>query len=50
MSVSMAATQQGAIDASTILSEVEALGARIGRVRAAIARVIFGQAKWSISR
>ena len=30
-------------DASTILAEVEALGARIGRVRAAIGRVIFGQ-------
>ena len=43
MSVSMAATQQGAIDPTTILSEVEALGARIGRVRAAIGRVIFGQ-------
>ena len=43
MSVSMAATPQGAIDASTILAEVEALGARIGRVRAAIGRVIFGQ-------
>src|SRR5277367_4386271 len=43
MSISMAPTPQGAIDASTILSEVEALGARIGRVRAAIGRVIFGQ-------
>src|ERR1700723_3861651 len=43
MSVSMAVTQQGAIDPTTILSEVEALGARIGRVRAAIGRVIFGQ-------
>src|ERR1700733_11296232 len=43
MSVSMAATQQGAIDPTTILAEVEALGARIGRVRAAIGRVIFGQ-------
>jgi MoxR-like ATPase len=48
MSVSMAAAQQGAVnagsvDASTILSEVEALGARIGKVRAAIERVIFGQ-------
>src|SRR6478736_5941912 len=43
MSVSMAPTPQGAIDASTILAEVEALGARIGRVRAAIGRVIFGQ-------
>ena len=43
MSVSMAATPQGAIDASTILAEVEALGARIGKVRAAIGRVIFGQ-------
>src|SRR5580693_5552019 len=43
MSVSMAVTQQGAIDPTTILAEVEALGARIGRVRAAIGRVIFGQ-------
>src|SRR4051812_28388079 len=43
MSISMAATQQSAIDASTILAEVEALGARIGEVRAAIGRVIFGQ-------
>jgi MoxR-like ATPase len=43
MSISMAPTPQGAIDASTILSEVEALGARIARVRAAIGRVIFGQ-------
>ena len=32
----------GSVDASTILSEVEALGTRIGRVRAAIGRVIFG--------
>jgi MoxR-like ATPase len=39
----MASPQQGAIDATTILSEVEALGARIGRVRTAIGRVIFGQ-------
>jgi len=48
MSTSMAAAQQGAlysgsVDASTILADVEALGARIGRVRAAIGRVIFGQ-------
>ena len=48
MSISMAAAQQGAVnagavDASTILAEVESLGARIGRVRAAIGRVIFGQ-------
>ena len=43
MSVSMVPTPQGAIDASTILAEVEALGLRIGRVRAAIGRVIFGQ-------
>src|SRR3954454_6083396 len=43
MSISMASTQQGAIDPSTILSEIEALGARIGRVRTAIGRVIFGQ-------
>src|SRR5215472_5272231 len=43
MSVSMAATPQGSIDASNILAEVEALGARIARVRAAIGRVIFGQ-------
>ncbi|HEY7576964.1 MAG TPA: MoxR family ATPase [Acetobacteraceae bacterium] len=43
MSASMASPQQGAIDATTILSEVEALGARIGRVRTAIGRVIFGQ-------
>jgi MoxR-like ATPase len=39
----MAATPQGTIDASTILAEVEALGTRIGRVRDAIGRVIFGQ-------
>src|ERR1700681_1876845 len=43
MSVSMAATPQGTVDASTILAEVEALGARIGRVRDAIGRVIFRQ-------
>ena len=48
MSISMAAAQQGAVsagsvDASTILAEVESLGARIGKVRAAIGRVIFGQ-------
>jgi MoxR-like ATPase len=43
MSINMASTQQGAIDPSTILSEIEALGARIGRVRTAIGRVIFGQ-------
>src|ERR1700742_5076417 len=43
MSVSMAPAPQGPIDPSTILSEVEALGARIGKVRAAIGRVIFGQ-------
>src|SRR5579862_8888813 len=43
MSVSMASAQQGAGDASTILAEVEALGVRIGKVRAAIGRVIFGQ-------
>ena len=43
MSASMAVTQQGAIDPSTILADVEALGARIARVRAAIGRVIFGQ-------
>ena len=48
MSISMAGAQQGAfnagaVDASTILADVEALGARIGRVRAAIGRVIFGQ-------
>jgi MoxR-like ATPase len=48
MSISMAAAQQGAgiagsVDASTILAEVEALGGRIGKVRAAIGRVIFGQ-------
>src|ERR1700677_4074868 len=30
-------------DAKSILAEVEALGARVGAVRAAIARVIFGQ-------
>src|SRR5579863_2857678 len=43
MSISMAAAPQGAGDASTILAEVEALGVRIGKVRAAIGRVIFGQ-------
>src|SRR5579859_602190 len=43
MSVSMATAQQGGLDASAILSEVEALGARIGKVRTAIGRVIFGQ-------
>ena len=48
MSSSMAAAQQGAVnagsvDASTVLADVEALGARIGKVRAAIERVIFGQ-------
>jgi MoxR-like ATPase len=48
MSWGMAAAPQGAmnagsLDASTILSEVEALGTRIGRVRSAIGRVIFGQ-------
>ena len=48
MSTSMAAVPQGAanagaVDAGTILSDVEALGARIAKVRAAIGRVIFGQ-------
>src|SRR5579872_6204387 len=43
MSVSMAAVQQGSIDASTILPEVEALSTRISKVRAAVGRVIFGQ-------
>ena len=43
MSTSMASAQQGAIDPTTILAETEALGARIGRVRTAIGRVIFGQ-------
>ena len=43
MSISMASTQQGAIDPNTIVSEIEALGARIGRVRTAIGHVIFGQ-------
>ena len=43
MSISMANTQQGAIDPNTIVSEIEALGARIGRVRTAIGHVIFGQ-------
>src|SRR5579863_8473880 len=43
MSISMAAAPQGAGDASAILAEVEALGVRIGKVRAAIGRVIFGQ-------
>jgi MoxR-like ATPase len=45
MSLNMAPAQQGAagFDPSAILGEVEALGARVGAVRAAIARVIFGQ-------
>src|SRR6202041_2886363 len=43
MSVSMAVTQQGAIDGKSILAEVEALGTRVSAVRAAIGRVIFGQ-------
>src|SRR6476646_926051 len=43
MSTSMASAQQGAIDPTTILAETEALGGRIGKVRAAIGRVIFGQ-------
>src|SRR5690242_14316809 len=48
MSMSMAAAQQaaagaGSLDASTILAEVEALGARIAAVRDAIGQVIFGQ-------
>ena len=48
MSMGMAGAQQGAfnagaVDPSTILADVEALGARISRVRAAIERVIFGQ-------
>ncbi len=43
MSISMANTQQGPIDPNTIVSEIEALGARIGRVRTAIGHVIFGQ-------
>src|SRR5499427_4961195 len=43
MSLGMAAMPQGSIDASNILAEVEALGARIARVRTAIGRVIFGQ-------
>jgi MoxR-like ATPase len=43
MSIGMAVTQQGTVDASTIVAEVEALGTRIGKVRAAIGCVIFGQ-------
>ena len=46
MSASMAAAQQGRRSAPrphASSAEVEALGARIGRVRAAIGRVIFGQ-------
>jgi MoxR-like ATPase len=55
MPLSMAPAQQGApgfnapgldapgLDARSLLGEVEALGARVGAVRAAIARVIFGQ-------
>src|SRR5690242_4155674 len=43
MSISMASTQQGAINPDTILADVEALGVRIGRVRTAIGRAIFGQ-------
>jgi MoxR-like ATPase len=50
MSVSMAPAQQGAagfdtpgFDAKSVLGEVEALGARVAAVRAAIGRVIFGQ-------
>jgi MoxR-like ATPase len=45
MSLNMAPAHQGAtgFDAQAILAEAEALGARIGAVRAAIARVIFGQ-------
>ena len=37
------AGQMAALDQAAILAEVEALGARIARVRAAIGRVIFGQ-------
>ena len=45
MSLSMAPAQQGAtgFDAQAILGEVEALGTRVAAVRAAIARIIFGQ-------
>ena len=45
MSLNMAPAQQGAagFDGPSILGEVEALGARVGAVRAAIGRVIFGQ-------
>ena len=51
MSGGMAGTPQGATnwnghlgdDPNTILSATEALGARIGQVRAAISRIIFGQ-------
>jgi len=43
MSIGMALAPQGAIDPSAIVAEVEALGARIGKVRSAIGRVIFGQ-------
>jgi MoxR-like ATPase len=45
MSLNMAPAQQGAagFDPGVILGEVEALGARVGAVRLAIARVIFGQ-------
>jgi MoxR-like ATPase len=50
MSLHMAPAQQGAagfepvgFDAKSILAEVEALGVRVGAVRAAIGRVIFGQ-------
>ena len=43
MSMGMALAQQGAIDPSAIVAEVEALGVRIGKVRAAVGRVIFGQ-------
>ena len=54
MSLGMAPAQQGGpgfdapgfdrrVDPQAILGEVEALGTRVGAVRAAIARVIFGQ-------
>ncbi len=45
MSLNMVPAQQGAagFDPGAILGEVEALGARVGAVRLAIARVIFGQ-------
>src|SRR5579863_1810790 len=43
MSVSMATAQQGGLDASAILAEVETLVTRVGAVRTAIGRVIFGQ-------